>query len=71
MGFKLAIVPGLLLKAVIGACDAALAELKATHVHPAPRERHDGARGVQSRRRRGMGCVSHAIPRARRAARRE
>ena len=29
IGYKLAIVPGLLLKAVVGACDAALAELKA------------------------------------------
>jgi 2-methylisocitrate lyase-like PEP mutase family enzyme len=38
LGFKLAIVPGLLLKAAIGACDAALAELKQTHMHPAPRE---------------------------------
>jgi 2-methylisocitrate lyase-like PEP mutase family enzyme len=38
LGFKLAIVPGLLLKAAIGACDAALAELKQTHTHPAPRE---------------------------------
>ena len=38
MGFKLAIVPGLLLKAAIGACDEALAALKATHIHPAPRE---------------------------------
>jgi 2-methylisocitrate lyase-like PEP mutase family enzyme len=37
MGFKLAIVPGLLLKAAIGACDDALAELKATHRHPTPR----------------------------------
>lgn len=36
MGFKLAIVPGLLLKATIGACDDALAELKATHAHPTP-----------------------------------
>ena len=34
MGYRLAIVPGLLLKAVIGACDEALAELKAQHVHP-------------------------------------
>jgi 2-methylisocitrate lyase-like PEP mutase family enzyme len=34
MGYRLAIVPGLLLKAVIGACDEMLAELKATHVHP-------------------------------------
>ena len=38
LGFKLAIVPGLLLKATIGACDAALAALKETHIHPAPRE---------------------------------
>lgn len=37
MGFKLAIVPGLLLKATIGACDDALAALKATHMHPPPR----------------------------------
>jgi 2-methylisocitrate lyase-like PEP mutase family enzyme len=37
IGFKLAIVPGLLLKAAIGACDDALAELKATNLHPAPR----------------------------------
>jgi 2-methylisocitrate lyase-like PEP mutase family enzyme len=37
LGFKLAIVPGLLLKAAIGACDEALAELKASHMHPAPR----------------------------------
>ena len=29
--------PGLLLKAVIGACDEALAALKATHLHPVPR----------------------------------
>jgi 2-methylisocitrate lyase-like PEP mutase family enzyme len=38
MGYKLAIVPGLLLKAVIGACDEMLAELKATQVHPVPRQ---------------------------------
>jgi 2-methylisocitrate lyase-like PEP mutase family enzyme len=37
MGFKLAIVPGLLLKAVIGACDDGLAELNATHRHPTPK----------------------------------
>ena len=37
MGYKLAIVPGLLLKAVIGACDEMLAALKAQHVHPVPR----------------------------------
>jgi 2-methylisocitrate lyase-like PEP mutase family enzyme len=39
MGYRLAIVPGLLLKAVIGACDEALTELRATHMHPVPR--HD------------------------------
>ncbi len=38
MGYRLAIVPGLLLKAVISACDDVLAELQATHVHPAPRQ---------------------------------
>jgi 2-methylisocitrate lyase-like PEP mutase family enzyme len=37
MGYRLAIVPGLLLKAVIGACDEVLAELRATQVHPVPR----------------------------------
>src|SRR5487761_2791062 len=36
MGYRLAIVPGLLLKAVIGACDEALATLRATHMHPSP-----------------------------------
>ncbi len=36
MGYRLAIVPGLLLKAVIGACDEMLAALKALHAHPAP-----------------------------------
>lgn len=36
MGYRLAIIPGLLLKAVIGACDEALAALKRTHMHPAP-----------------------------------
>jgi 2-methylisocitrate lyase-like PEP mutase family enzyme len=38
MGYRLAIVPGLLLKAVIGACDEVLAELRATQVHPVPRK---------------------------------
>jgi 2-methylisocitrate lyase-like PEP mutase family enzyme len=37
MGYRLAIVPGMLLKAVIGACDEVLAELKSRHVHPIPR----------------------------------
>ena len=37
LGFKLAIVPGLLFKAVLTACDDVLAELKATHIHPAPK----------------------------------
>ncbi len=37
MGYRLAIVPGLLLKAVIGACHQALAELKTTNAHPVPR----------------------------------
>ena len=37
MGYRLAIVPGLLLKAVIGACDEVLAALKSKHMHPVPR----------------------------------
>lgn len=36
LGFKLAIVPALLLKASIGACDSALAALKSTGAYPAP-----------------------------------
>ena len=36
MGYKLAIVPGMLFKAVIGVCDATLAELRRTGRHPEP-----------------------------------
>ena len=36
MGYKLAIVPGLLAKSVVGICEMALAELKSSHRHPAP-----------------------------------
>jgi len=36
LGFRLAIVPALLLKASIGACDEALAALNATHAYPPP-----------------------------------
>lgn len=35
-GYRLAIVPGVLLAAAIGICDQMLAELKATHRHPKP-----------------------------------
>jgi 2-methylisocitrate lyase-like PEP mutase family enzyme len=38
MGYKLAIVPGLLIKSVVGICDQMLAELKASHRHPLPVE---------------------------------
>ena len=34
MGYKIAIVPGLLIKSVIGVCEQALNTLKATHRHP-------------------------------------
>jgi 2-methylisocitrate lyase-like PEP mutase family enzyme len=34
MGYKLAIVPGLLIKSVVGICEQALAELKASRRHP-------------------------------------
>jgi 2-methylisocitrate lyase-like PEP mutase family enzyme len=36
MGYKLAIVPGLLIKSVVGICDQMLAELKVNHRHPLP-----------------------------------
>src|SRR5438067_6185000 len=36
MGYKLAIVPGLLIKNVVGICEKMLDELKATRRHPAP-----------------------------------
>ena len=36
LGYKLAIVPGLLIKSVVGICDKMLTELKATHRHPPP-----------------------------------
>src|SRR5437660_3929581 len=36
MGYKLAIVPGLLIKSVVGICDQMLAELKRSHRHPMP-----------------------------------
>jgi 2-methylisocitrate lyase-like PEP mutase family enzyme len=39
LGFRLAIVPVLLLKATIGACDAALAALREGHTHPVPPNR--------------------------------
>jgi len=36
LGYKLAIVPGLLIKSVVGICDKILSELKKTHRHPPP-----------------------------------
>jgi 2-methylisocitrate lyase-like PEP mutase family enzyme len=36
MGYKLAILPGLLLKCVVGICEEKLGQLKAAHRHPAP-----------------------------------
>jgi 2-methylisocitrate lyase-like PEP mutase family enzyme len=36
MGYRVAILPGVLLKTVYGACDAALAALRDTHRHPTP-----------------------------------
>jgi 2-methylisocitrate lyase-like PEP mutase family enzyme len=35
-GYKLAIVPGVLIKSVVGICDQMLAALKASHRHPPP-----------------------------------
>ena len=39
MGYRLAILPGLLFKAAMTACDAALAQLKTEHRHPVPTNR--------------------------------
>jgi 2-methylisocitrate lyase-like PEP mutase family enzyme len=36
MGYKLAILPGMLFKSVISVCDEALRQLRETHSHPAP-----------------------------------
>jgi hypothetical protein len=36
MGYKLAIVPGLLIKSIVGICDRMLAELKTSQRHPLP-----------------------------------
>jgi 2-methylisocitrate lyase-like PEP mutase family enzyme len=36
MGYKLAIVPGLLIKCVVAICEEKLAEMKTTHRHPTP-----------------------------------
>ena len=36
MGYKLAIVPGVLIKSVVGICDQMLAALNASHRHPPP-----------------------------------
>ncbi|HYM73907.1 MAG TPA: hypothetical protein VET89_13070, partial [Stellaceae bacterium] len=36
MGYKLAIVPGMLIKNVVGVCEQMLNELKTTRRHPAP-----------------------------------
>ena len=36
MGYKLAIVPGLLIKSVVGICDRMLAELRTNHRHQLP-----------------------------------
>jgi carboxyvinyl-carboxyphosphonate phosphorylmutase len=38
MGYKLAIVPGMLIQSIVAVCDRMLAELKASHRHPQPIE---------------------------------
>jgi 2-methylisocitrate lyase-like PEP mutase family enzyme len=63
MGYRLAIVPGLLFKAAIGACEVALAALTAEHRHPVLRPdltvgdvfERMGARGWDVLRTRGQG----------------
>jgi hypothetical protein len=49
MGYRFAIVPGMLFKAVIGVCDATLSELRRTGRHPVPMHSmtvHDAFRRV-------------------------
>jgi 2-methylisocitrate lyase-like PEP mutase family enzyme len=65
MGYELAIVPGLLIKSVVGICDRMLAELKTTHRHPTPTKemtvpemfRRFGADEWDALRARGGGII--------------
>ena len=70
MGYKLAIVPGLLFKSVIGVCEQALAELKIDRPPPAAAQGDDGARGLPDLGRRRMGRAAQPLPRAGGEARR-
>ena len=67
MGYKLAILPTLLFRGVIGCCEELLAELK-TGVFPAPPKDLSPQRGVRPLRRRGMGCAARALSRGATAA---
>jgi 2-methylisocitrate lyase-like PEP mutase family enzyme len=68
LGYKLAIVPGLLIKSVVGVCDKALAELMATRRHPPPIKemtvpemfRRFGADEWDARRERFRGFLRNA-----------
>jgi 2-methylisocitrate lyase-like PEP mutase family enzyme len=68
LGYKLAIVPGLLIKSGVGICDKMLSELKATHRHPPPIKemtvpemfRRFGADEWDARRERFRGSLRNA-----------
>ena len=64
MGYKVAIVPGLLIKAAMGASDEALAALREQGRHPTPGVGDDHQGGVCPRRRRRMGAAARALPRS-------
>ena len=63
LNYAFMILPGLLTRTVVGACDAALAELKAKGRHPVPQSEHHAAAGLQPERRRRMGPLPHRVPR--------
>ena len=62
MGYKLAIVPGLLIKNVVGICEKMLGELAATRRHPKPVREMTRARDLPALGRRRMGRAAHPVP---------
>ncbi len=61
MGYKLAIVPGLLIKNVIGICEQMLDELREPPAS-GPGARDDGARDLPALGRRRLGRAAHPLP---------
>ena len=63
MGYKLAILPTLLFRGVIGLCEGLLAEVK-KGIFPAPPKDSQPARSLRAVWRGGMGCAARALSRA-------